>query len=300
MGRRMNWSNGFIAVDWGTTNRRAYKLDASDSCAGEFSDGKGILSVPAGGFETAVGEIRQHFGELPLLLAGMVGSNRGWVEAPYVDCPAGLEELAKALVPAPDGSALVVPGVAYRNGRCDVMRGEEVQILGAAAAGEIPPDCLICHPGTHNKWTELEAGRIASIRTVMTGELFSLLKGKSILSELMQGESSPGPAFADGVKRSLSGAGLTSELFGARASVLLGRADPADTPSFISGLLIGEDVRVGLSGGSTRDRPVFVMGRPDLTRLYAAALSQAGVESSAVSGERAFIAGAAKIVELIR
>ena len=296
----MNWSDGFIAVDWGTTNRRAYKLDARGGCSDEFSDGKGILSVPAGGFEAAVGEIRQNLGELPLLLAGMIGSNRGWVEAPYVDCPAGPDELAKALVRAPGGSALVVPGVAYRNGRCDVMRGEEVQILGAAAAGDIPPDCLICHPGTHNKWTELEAGRIVSIRTVMTGELFSLLKGKSILSDLMQGESNTGPAFAEGVTRSLSGAGLTAELFGARASVLLGRAKAEDMPSFISGLLIGEDVRVGISEGGARDRPVVVMGRPDLTRLYAAALSQAGVESSAVSGERAFIAGAAKIVELIR
>jgi 2-dehydro-3-deoxygalactonokinase len=300
MGRRMNWSDGFIAVDWGTTNRRAYKLDAAGSCSEEFSDGKGILSVPEGGFEAAVSEIRENLGELPLLLAGMIGSNRGWVEAPYVGCPAGPEELANALVPAPGGWALIVPGVAYRSGRCDVMRGEEVQILGAAAAGEIPRDCLICHPGTHNKWTELQAGRIVSIRTVMTGELFSLLKAKSILSDLMQGESNPGPAFADGVERTLSGAGLTSELFGARASVLLGGAKAEDMPSFISGLLIGEDVRVGLADAAARDRPVVVMGRDDLTRLYAAALSQAGVESSAVSGERAFIAGAAKIVELVR
>ena len=296
----MNWADGFIAVDWGTTNRRAYKVDADGSCTGEFSDGNGILSVPAGGFEAAVGEIRQHFGEFPLLLAGMIGSNRGWIEVPYVDCPAGPDELAKGLLRSPDGSALLVPGVAYRNGRCDVMRGEEVQILGAAAAGEIPADCLICHPGTHNKWTELETGRITSIRTVMTGELFSLLKGKSILSDLMQGESNPGPAFAEGVKRSLSGAGVTSELFGARASVLLGRADGKDMPSFISGLLIGEDVRVGLADAGGRHSPVVVMGRQDLTRLYAAALSQAGVESCAVSGERAFIAGATKIVELIR
>ena len=94
----MRWTDGFIAVDWGTTNRRAYRIDASGQCGDEFEDGKGMLSVPDGGFPAAVAEIRDRLGDLPLLLAGMVGSNRGWVEAPYVPCPAGLDDLGQALV----------------------------------------------------------------------------------------------------------------------------------------------------------------------------------------------------------
>ena len=90
----MRWRNGFIAVDWGTTNRRAYRLDTAGGCESEFEDDQGILSIAPGGFPDAIAEIRRSLGDLPLLLAGMVGSNRGWVEAPYVPCPAGLDDLA--------------------------------------------------------------------------------------------------------------------------------------------------------------------------------------------------------------
>src|SRR5690348_11242933 len=133
MAERMRWAEGFIAVDWGTTNRRAYRLDASGKCVGEFEDGKGILAVGEGGFAAAVAEIRERLGDHPLLLAGMVGSNRGWQEAPYVPCPAGIDEIAKAVV-WPGEREAIVPGVCYhKNGRADVMRGEEVQLLGAVA-----------------------------------------------------------------------------------------------------------------------------------------------------------------------
>ncbi len=293
----MRWADGFIAVDWGTTNRRAYSVEGDGRCSNEFEDDKGVLSVPSGGFEAAVGEIRSRLGDRPMLLAGMVGSNRGWIEVPYAQCPAGVEDLARQLVWSPDGSAALVPGVAFLAERVDVMRGEEVQILGAAAAGEIPPDCLVCHPGTHNKWIELRAGRIHAFRTVMTGELFNLLRDRSILSDLLQADVEPGEAFGDGVRRGLAGAALTAELFETRARVLLGRSRAEDGGPFVSGLLIGHDIRVGLEQRS--DLPVVVMGRPELTELYAAALKEAHVDASQMDGERAFLAGARRIVELI-
>jgi 2-dehydro-3-deoxygalactonokinase len=293
----MRWAEGFIAVDWGTTNRRAYVVDADGGCSSEFEDDQGILSVPAGGFEAAVADIRERMGDKPMLLAGMVGSNRGWIEVPYAHCPAGVGDLARQLKWSPDGSTALVPGVAYLDGRADVMRGEEVQILGAAADGEIPPDCLVCHPGTHNKWIQLRGKRIHAFRTVMTGELFNLLRDKSILSDLLKADVEPTEPFREGVRRGLGGAGLTAELFETRARVLLGRASAEESGSFVSGLLIGEDVRVGLEQKS--DLPVVVMGRPELTELYAAALTEASVEVSEMDGELAFLAGARKIVELI-
>jgi len=291
------WADGFIAVDWGTTNRRAYLIESDGKCSAEFEDGLGILSVKRGEFESAIGDIRKRLGDRPLLLAGMVGSNRGWVEAPYVPCPAGIEELTRGLVRI-GGDVVIVPGVSLSNGRCDVMRGEEVQLAGAVAAGQVPSDCLVCHPGTHNKWVEVSGGRIATFRTVMTGEMFSMLKHRSILSDLLTGRAKAGDAFRDGVRKSLLGAGLTAELFEARASFLLGRLDRADAPSLVSGLLIGEDVRTGL--GTSRPSRVIVMGRPQLTSLYAAALEVAGLESERMDGEGAFIAGARKIVELMQ
>lgn len=288
----------FIAVDWGTTNRRAYLIDEG-ACVREMEDGKGILSVPAGGFPQAVAEIRAALGDHPMLLAGMVGSNRGWVEAPYVPAPAGLEDVAARLVWAEEGRAAIVPGLSYiGDGHADVMRGEEVQIMGAATAGIVPPDCLVCHPGTHNKWIHLAGGRVIAFRTVMTGEMFSLLKAHSILADLLAGAVEPDEAFHEGVRRGLSHDGLTAELFSVRARVLLGEAKREDAASYTSGLLIGADIRVGLR--MNPEAEVVVMARPELTRLYAAALVEAGQEAREVDGEKAFLAGIIKLAEAMR
>lgn len=297
MGNAMRWTDGFIAVDWGTTNRRAYLLDAGGRQGAEFEDGKGVLSIEAGGFPAAVAEIRARLGDKPLLMAGMIGSNRGWTEVAYVACPAGIEELARGLA-MPGENAAIVPGVSFSDGRrADVMRGEEVQLLGAVAAGLIPGDCLVCHPGTHNKWATLAGGKIARFRTVMTGELFNLLKAHSILSDLLEGEAAPDAAFAAGVRAGLDGEGLAAELFAVRARVLLGQAVRGDAPSFTSGLLIGADVAIGMSERECGD--IVVMGRPELTRLYAAAISHAGGRAIELDGEQSFIAGCTHIAELL-
>ena len=294
----MRWAEGFIAADWGTTNRRAYLLDAGGVCIGEFEDDKGIMSVAKGGFGEAVAEIRARLGDHPLLLAGMVGSNRGWIEAPYVPCPAGLRDLAAALVWPEEGRTAIVPGVSFVDpDEADVMRGEEVQLLGAYAAGIVPADSLVCHPGTHNKWARLRGGRIERFRTVMTGEIFNLLRESSILSDLLSGPAELGRAFEQGVKRGLADECLPAELFKIRARVLLGEAKAEDAASFGSGLLIGTDVRAGLREGD--DGEVVVMGRPELTRLYAEALRIAGRQAREVDGERAFLAGATGIVRSI-
>ena len=293
----MRWTEGLIAVDWGTTNRRAYRIDANGNCADEFEDGKGVMSVAAGGFPDAVAEIRRRLGDLPLLLAGMVGSNRGWKEAPYVPCPAGIDELVKALV-WPGEREAIVPGVSFiGNGRADVMRGEEVQLLGAVAAGSVDPMGMVCHPGTHNKWVTLRHGKIAEFRTVMTGELFSLLKDHSILSDLLQGQVEAGDAFKEGARYALNDDALSADLFMVRARVLLGQAKKEDATSYASGLLIGSDVRIGLATPTSAQ--IHVVGRPELTRLYAAAVAEAGRDVVEIDGEKCFLAGIQEIAKRI-
>jgi 2-dehydro-3-deoxygalactonokinase len=295
----MRWAQGFIAVDWGTTNRRGYLLDSGGRLADEMEDGHGILAVGVGGFEGAVEALRQRLGDRPLLMAGMIGSNRGWVEAPYVPCPAGLPELAANLRWVEPDRIAIVPGVCYSNGAAgDVMRGEEVQLLGAVAAGMIAPDALVCHPGTHNKWVLVEGGRITRFRTVMTGELFNLLKAHSILADLLALPAAPNGAFRDGVRHGLDHDDLTAELFSVRARVLLGKSPREDAASYTSGLLIGTDLRIGLR--SAPSGPIAVMGRPELTALFAVALDVAGRQASEIDGEKAFLAGSRHLAELIQ
>jgi 2-dehydro-3-deoxygalactonokinase len=285
----MRWANGFIAVDWGTTNRRAYRLDPAGNRIDEFEDSNGVLSVPVGGFPAAIQEIRKRLGDLPLLLAGMVGSNKGWIEVPYVPCPAGIDELAEKLKWASDREA-IVPGVSYvGQGRADVMRGEEVQLLGGVESKTLHRDALVCHPGTHNKWALLRDGVIQTFGTVMTGELFSLLKHHSILAELLQGPVEVNDAFRKAVRQALEREMLPAALFEVRAAVLLGQMKREDAPSYVSGLLIGTDVRIGLMWPLAAR--IGIMGRKDLTHLYAAAIEEAGRESIELDGEQSFLAG---------
>lgn len=292
----MDWSEGFIAVDWGTTNRRAWRIGADGRQGEEFEDPKGILSVPPGGFPAAVAEIRERLGNLPMLMGGMVGSNRGWIEAPYVPCPASAGELAAHIIWAEPERTAIVPGLSFLNDRrADVMRGEEVQMFGALAAGLVAADTLVCHPGTHNKWVTIESGRVTRFRTVMTGEMFSLLKGHSILSDLLQAPVEAGEAFEEGVQHGLSDEDLTAELFSVRARVLLDRAAREDAAAYTSGLLIGTDLRTGLRHASEGE--IVVMGRPELTALYSAALKAAGWATTQVDGEEAFLAGAKALTE---
>ena len=293
----MSFDDGYIAVDWGTTNRRAYAVDPGGRVTDSFEDERGLMAVPRGGFDAAAAEIRQRLGDRPMLLAGMVGSNRGWREAPYVPCPAGPEALAANILWIEPGRTGIVPGASQTGpAGADVMRGEEVQVLGAVAACLVPPDCLICHPGTHAKWIVMKEGRIDSFRTMMTGELFSLLKKHSILAEQLRGEAEPDASFREGAGAALGGQELLSALFGIRARHVLGESR-GDAASYASGLLIGADVRAGLS--LPGNGPVALIGRPDLCQLYAAALTGAGRDTVEVDGATAFLAGIHMLTEML-
>ena len=290
----MRWADGFIAVDWGTTNRRAYRIDHQGTCVSVIEDDRGVLSIAPGGFPAAADDLRARLGDLPLLLAGMVGSTRGWVEAPYVPCPAGIDDLAERLCWVEPGRAAIIPGLSVRGeGHADVMRGEEVQMFGALAAGLIPATSFVCHPGTHNKWVAIENGRITGFRTVMTGEMFQSLRGRGVLAEFLTDEAMPGDAFREGVKRGLGGSALTAELFSIRARVLLGELPRASAASYTSGLLIGADLGVGLALAAGQD--IVIMGQPELTALYAEGLMEAGHPAREVDGAAAFLAGAVAI-----
>ncbi len=287
----MRWAEGFIAVDWGTTNRRAYRLDERGQCIAEFEDSNGVLAIESGGFPAAAAAIREQLGDRPLLLAGMVGSTRGWVEAPYVPCPAGLDDLAARLCWIEPGRTAIVPGLSSNPADPDdVIRGEEIQLFGAVAAALIPPTALVCHPGTHNKWISVANSRITSFRTVMTGEMFNLLRSQGILAEFLSGEVEAGRSFLEGVRRGLERPALTADLFSVRARVLLGSLAREDAADYTSGLLIGLDLSVGLdlSGGSD----FIIMGRPELARLYVAGAAEAGRSCRLIDGADAFVAGA--------
>jgi 2-dehydro-3-deoxygalactonokinase len=293
------WANGFAAVDWGSSARRVYVLDGSGCIVRQSEDAAGTLTIPQGRFAAEVASLRATIGDVPLLLAGMAGSNRGWMEAPYVHCPATLPDLAAQLLWAEPGRSAIVPGVAMvAPGMADVMRGEEVQVFGAHVLRPVRGRTLICHPGTHTKWIEVTDGAIAAFRTVMTGELFALVRTHSILADLIAGPVTPDAAFQRGVERGFAEGAPGADLFGIRAAVLLGEADRADAPSYASGLLIGCDLRTGLAMAKAGDE-ILVLGRGSLTELYAAAIDHCGYRTHEMDGAAAFVAGMRAVAELI-
>ena len=287
------WHDGFIAVDWGTTNRRAYRLGADGTVVDQMEDDAGVTAIKPGQFPAALARITDRLGEAPLLMAGMIGSNRGWQEAPYLPCPVSAPELARQLLWVEPERVAIVPGISFVSAdHTDVMRGEEVQVFGHMAEHDAR-ETLLCHPGTHTKWVRVTDGAIVSFRTFMTGELFALLREHSILAPLLHGGTEPDSDFLTGAEAGLAGANLAGELFSVRAGVLLGRRDPAQAAAWVSGLLIGADVAGGLAGCDTQASPrnVIVLGRPTLNRLYVAALAHAGIPAVGADGGPAFIAG---------
>jgi 2-dehydro-3-deoxygalactonokinase len=282
----------FLAVDWGTTNRRVYRIEDGRVAAVE-SDDRGVKAMAREDYASEIATMRARFGDLPVLIVGMAGSTIGWHEVPYVAAPASIESLAAGLHHV-DARTAIVPGVSRLNeGQGEVMRGEEVQILGALAAGLVPADALVCQPGTHCKWVTLSGGSIVDFTTAMTGELFALLKAHSVLAAQLTHEVRDGAAFAEGVRRGAE-RDLLAALFGVRAASVLGLRDDSDAASYASGLLIGADVAARRVAG----REVHLLAEAALGDLYAHAIEMQGGHALRIDSQTAFVAGAAAIGEL--
>jgi 2-dehydro-3-deoxygalactonokinase len=281
-----------IGIDWGTTSFRAFRIGAGGGVVNSKAAQAGILKVPEGQFEHVfegeVGPWLRDQPDVPVIASGMITSRQGWVEVPYCPCPAGSVEIARALLRHQTGHGRTihfVPGfsITGSDGVADVIRGEETQIIGevGAAAGRR----LLVLPGTHSKWALVDDGRIIWFATFMTGELFGVLKEHSILGRLMAGEASDEQSFRRGLTyaRGKRG-GLLKRLFSARTLGLFGQLPPERIASYLSGLLIGTEVREALDclEEAPVDQEVTVVGNSNLTDRYITA-----IEGTGLSGRRA-------------
>jgi 2-dehydro-3-deoxygalactonokinase len=284
-----------IGVDWGTTSFRAYRLGEGGAVLDRRSAPAGILQVGERSFADVLRDQVGAWiaaGERDVLLAGMVGSRQGWVEAPYLPCPAGPAELATALTVVPFEGARVrlVPGVsgADASGVPEVMRGEETQIAGVLDA--IGAEGMVCLPGSHSKWVRVAQGRIAGYTTHLTGEAFAALAGHTILGRMMQPDAKDDAAFDRGVARSGETGGLLHHLFGVRTLGLMGQLAESGTASYLSGLLIGHEIRAASQGNAS----VHLIGSAALCALYARAIAALG-GTARIEDEEAAARGLARI-----
>ncbi len=272
-----------IALDWGLSALRAFRVAPDGAITAQRSAPAGVLSIAEGAFEaTLVAQLGDWLDDRPVVAAGMIASRQGWVEAPYVACPAGAAELAGAphrVSTARAGDIWFVPGVQWSDAHAiDVMRGEEVQIVGALAARGLD-DAVLCLPGTHSKWATVARGRITRLRTYMTGELFGVLRQHSILGRLMRDDADDDGAFDRGVARASEPGGLAHHLFSARTAGLFGQIAEPSLAAYLSGLVIGDEV-AQVVATVPRAAPLLLVGAAALCGRYARALARHGLAAT--------------------
>lgn len=292
----------FIAGDWGTSHLRLFLCDGNGTVL-DHNTGPGAAA--GGAFARIFGELvrpwRAKFGELDAVLCGMVGSSIGWLQAPYIACPARPEQIGAGCVSPGDARVHIVPGLSCRN--CldapDLMRGEETQILGAL---QLDPSLrhgrhLVCLPGTHTKWAVLQDGVVLEFVTALTGELFALLREHSVLARGSSAQETQlaRAAFEAGMARfkACPRAQLLHLLFEARSRVLAGELAAAATGAYLSGLLIASDIAgaLALMPWAGTGAPVRLVGSPELTARYAAGLAARDCGALELDGAAASLAG---------
>lgn len=271
-----------IVVDWGSSNFRAYRFGEGGAVVDRRQSAAGILSVTDGRFEDALlREIGPWLaGGCDICLSGMITSRNGWVETPYLPCPATLAGIAAHAVRRDIGGVVrlhFMPGVAATDPAPDVMRGEEMQVFGVVGEGQ---DAMIVLPGTHSKWVRVRGGAIAGLRTFLTGEIYALLSQHSIVGRLMPKEPAPfdQSAFLAGVDLAFSPASISllNDVFTARSGALLGVFGVESIGDRLSGMLIGHELAAGLDLEAGAGDPLVLVGEGGLAQRYALALRHRG------------------------
>ncbi len=307
---RVQW----IAADWGTSRLRLWAMDDGGEAVAERALDRGMATLAPDEFEAvllqAAGDWLDARSRRAVIACGMVGARQGWSEAAYRAVPAaplGAGGFTRA--PVRDGriAVWIVPGLS-QDSPADVLRGEETQVAGFLA-GEPDFAGTVCLPGTHSKWVRIADGRVTGFRTAMTGELFALLRERSILRHSLEGAGDDGAASAAAVdpaavdpaavdpeafRAALAAAGdvlaeLPLSLFSIRAGDLLHAVPPAQARARLSALLIAAEVgaaRAGSAGGE-----IVLLGAASLAGLYEEAIRAAGGTARRVDATAATLAG---------
>lgn len=280
----------WIAVDWGTSNMRAWAMTSSGTVLADVRSDQGMGGLAPDAFAPALRQAIAGWdhAEVPIIACGMVGARQGWIEAPYAATPCTATPDGFTKPDAGDLDVHIIAGVMQAN-PADVMRGEETQIAGFLARNK-NWDGVICLPGTHTKWVHISADEIVSFQTYMTGDLFAAIAGHTVLRHSVTADGWDDSAFDAGVADAMDRPErLAARLFSLRAEGLLNAMPNATARARLSGLLIGAE----LAGAKPYwiGQQIAVIGAGGLSALYVRALAAQSAPATQVKGDAITLAG---------
>lgn len=293
----------YIAIDWGSTNLRAW-LYLRGECVDMLRSEVGVTRFNGQSAQQVFQQViapwreQQQQYDLPVLMAGMIGSNAGWISVPYLACPTRLTQVSRQLTCVAEAEpirAWIIPGLCVdKPDNRNVMRGEETQLIGAYSER---PSSVYLLPGTHSKWVQMQSDQVMDFRTMMTGELHYLLLNNSLVGAGLEAQLPDNTAFIDGLTQSFNDSNIMRCLFETRAAHVLGRLKRTSVGDWLSGLLIGNEImqmqqQYPLAAGEC----ITVIGNPKLVERYTQGLEMAGMLYQVLDGDQAFQAGIMSIV----
>ena len=282
----------YASIDWGTSQLRFWLFDSAGTLIIDKRTDDGMDKLTPADYCTIVEGLfvdTPANDETPLIICGMAGARTGWQEAPYLETPTSVLELARAAMPITADKAKmgrdirIIPGVAYGSPQSpDVMRGEETLLYGAGLIS--PLSGTICLPGTHSKWVRLDDGKITSFNTVMTGELYHLLSRQSTLSHAPDvGMDGGEVSFLEGVRFAKNKPEhVVNQLFKIRASHLLFPNHIMANHNYLSGVLIGAEIIANSVAGSS----VTLVASGDLATRYRQAIAECQLSCDTIDSEQ--------------
>ena len=263
----------YFCCDWGTTSFRLSLFSPKSGILGEHKSDEGIAKLAKtynvssrsdalrkvlikGIDKLCCGHSRLPE-KIPVIVSGMASSSIGYKELHYARLPFSLRGNS-AIVDSINGLViesrpeLLLPGFLISGVAevADVMRGEEVQVLGILGQHEyrsFSSNCVVLLPGTHSKHIVIKDGCIESFQSYMTGELFQVASTHTVLQHSVTAikdifsSSNSQEWFACGL-REAGELALSGALFRVRARSLLEGLSRAEASAYLSGILLGAEL----------------------------------------------------------